>query len=180
MSATSQEGVWYIIDRAGCQCGPFAAQQLVTLYSAHAIDENTLVIQQGMSQWMQYRDVMSSQVTLTSQKKLYNISTLLLAILPWILFFISATHFGRMPEGYLGIEFGISILLIVGDIFEIKQAGYELGPWVIAAIVPVLYIFIRASKTDKKYRYAIAHTIAWVIRIAYIFFYFLLGFWILF
>jgi hypothetical protein len=83
---------------------------------------------------------------------------------------ILATILGFAGDGMkvvsICFSLAIIILLMTLDVRELKRRGFNLGVWFwLCYILPPIYLFVRAARTNKKYGYAITYWILYILSV---------------
>ena len=149
---------YYILD--GERKGPVKLDSVIKLISSGTIMSDTLVWHKGLSTWKPAESTELSQFLLNTpppvkSQQISNKWAWALATVP-ICVNILLSCLG-MTEPILSICIVVLNSIFTGiDISYLKRSGVRAGGWLYLGffLIPI-YLFIRASKTNKRYGYAI-------------------------
>jgi hypothetical protein len=160
---------WFFI-KAGVQQGPFDEQYIISQIKTGTINRDTYVWQKGMPQWLpaaqtylvNYMVNMAPPVpdNVISSKYAWALATVPIAV---------SILLGIVLKNSIAVS-AVAIILncifIYLDVSLLKKAGRAVESWLWLGILLVpVYLFVRASKTDKNYAYGITWCVLFVIDI---------------
>ena len=158
---------WYYV-KDNNRVGPCRIDSIIAEITNGGIQRNTLVWKNGMGSWMTAEQTMLNQylqnvVPQMPDEIINNKYVWALATVPILVSWFVQAIFGIGTLTTV-ITIALNIAFITLDIGEIKKAGKNADNWMWLGVVLVpLYLFMRASKTDKKYAYAITWCAMFVI-----------------
>lgn len=160
---------WYYY-KGSNRCGPVAAGEIANLLRINEINRNTLVWKAGMTDWVPLNQtalntLASDVLPPIPMQAVSDKYAWALATVPFLCdFFLTRLNIVGLIN--MLIIIGINCAFLVLDINEIKKSGNNPGHWIWLglAIVPV-YLFVRASKVNRKYGYAITYMILFSLNI---------------
>lgn len=154
LHSNSTDADWYYISDSS-KIGPVKKNDLVSAIKQSAITEDTLVWRNGFKDWLpagqtevsallhQHSPVMPKGMI--SDKWQWALATAPLLSS----FILAAMGLGAIT---LITTIGLNCLFLSLDIKELKKNGYEAESWLWLGLLLVpVYLFIRASKTNKRY-----------------------------
>jgi len=166
----NMSGIQWFFVKAGVQQGPFDEQYIISQISAGIINRGTYVWQKGMTQWLpaaqtylvNYMANMAPPVpdNVISSKYAWALATVPIAV---------SILLGIVLKNSIAVS-AVAIILncifIYLDVSLLKKAGRAVESWLWLGILLVpVYLFVRASKTDKNYAYGITWCVLFVIDI---------------
>lgn len=150
---------WFYINN-NVRCGPFQTENMCIMIQQGHISKETLVWKKGMLNWLpaaqtELVHTIKSVVPpipndIVSNKYAWSLATVPILI-SWLMESI----------GFLGwvvtiCTISINIIFLMLDSDELNKSGQNVNSWMWMGVVLVpAYLFVRASKTNKKYGYAI-------------------------
>lgn len=160
---------WFFI-KAGVQQGPLDEQYIISQIKAGMINRDTYVWQKGMPQWLpaaqtylvNYMANMAPPVpdNVISSKYAWALATVPIAVS--ILLGIALKN----SIAVSAVAIILNCIFIYLDVALLKKAGRAVESWLWLGILLVpVYLFVRASKTDKNYAYGITWCVLFVIDI---------------
>lgn len=149
---------WFYVSSGNSRCGPYSHETMISLIQREHITRDTLVWKSGMLEWI---PAIQTELLQTikdvapplpiSNKYVWSLATVPLLI-SW---FIEAL---ALPSAVVTIvTIALNVTFMVLDSKRLEKSGIRTENWMWMGLVLVpAYLFLRASKTDKKYGYAIA------------------------
>lgn len=148
---------WYYI-RDGIRSGPYDENQMTGEISNGNIHRDTLVWKQGLGEWMRADMTSLSRMLYSAAppvpaEALDNRYVWALATIPLFVSMLLDGFFGYQEEFTL-IVIILNVIFLSMDIKAMESGGKKPESWVWLGIVLIpVYLFLRASKTDKNYAY---------------------------
>lgn len=158
-SENSIVGEWFYIN-SGVRYGPFQAEKMQSLIQQGQISKETLVWKKGMLNWLPaaqtelihtIRTVVPPMPSnIVSDKYAWSLATVPILI-SWFVEMIG------LPFWVVTIcTISLNIIFLMLDSDELNKSGQNVNSWMWMGVVLVpAYLFVRASKTNKKYGYAV-------------------------
>lgn len=150
---------WYYVSN-NIRMGPSSIQELIIEAEKGNISRTSLVWKKGMENWLPAElspiaYIFHSVMPETPSYVVNNKYVWALAALPLCLSWF-VTYSLELYELEVPVTILLNILFLSLDIKALKKSGKDAEGWVWLGLILVpVYLFIRASKTDKKYGYAI-------------------------
>lgn len=162
-----EDAQWYYY-KGGDRSGPVTANEIAALLRSTEIDRKTLVWKAGMADWSPLNQtalntlatdvVPPIPIQAASDKYAWALATSPFLV-SLILTMVNVTGISRTI-----IIIVINCLFLILDIQEIKKTGNDPGSWIwLGAVIVPVYLFVRASKVNQKYGYAIINCIIFVL-----------------
>ena len=153
---------WYFLNRFKQKQGPFTQEEMIEKYQKGYVVSSNYVIQAGMTQWYKFSESPLASICNDGLPDIpldcaKNTWAWCLALVPVIEIVLISKGINIPIWGYW-IANSILLLLDLYEIHKIRR-GSEIWNILGFVIIPV-YLFVRASKVDKKYGYAIVDLIA--------------------
>lgn len=153
------EDEWYYIIN-NVRRGPCNVNEIISEVTQGNITRDSLVWKKGMQNWIpagqtSISNILQSTVPTMPKDKVDNRFVWALATIPilasWII-----TGFLGASQVITIITIGLNIAFLSLDVKALKKSGINAESWLWLGMVLIpLYLFMRASKTDKKYAYGI-------------------------
>ena len=149
---------WYYVSSSNNKLGPFSKDDMMGFVQAERISRETLVWKQGMLEWIPaiQTDLLQTIKDVApplpiSDKYVWSLATVPILV-SW---FIEAL--GLPSVAVTSVVIALNITFMILDSSKLSKSGINTSSWMWTGIVMVpVYLFLRASKTNKKYGYAIA------------------------
>ncbi len=159
----SEDAQWYYY-KGSDRCGPVAASEIANLLRIGEIDRKTLVWKSGMTDWAPLNQtalntLATDVVPPIPMQAISDKYAWALATVPFLcdLFLTQLNIIGLIN---MLIIIGINCAFLILDIKEIKKVGGNPGNWIwLGFVIIPVYLFVRASKVNRKYGYAITNII---------------------
>lgn len=160
---------WFYINN-NVRCGPFRAENIQSLVQKGEISKETLVWKKGMLNWLpavqtELVHIIRTAVppmpsNIVSDKYAWTLATVPILI-SW---FIESIGLPFWVVTICTISLNIIFLMLDSD--ELNKSGQNINNWMWMGVVLVpVYLFVRASKTKKKYGYAVMWCVMFFIDI---------------
>ncbi|HAA25018.1 MAG TPA: hypothetical protein DCE11_02690 [Ruminiclostridium sp.] len=177
MNEENNQKVWWYSNN-GERNGPISTDEVKCLIKTNVINKDTLIWRKELSSWLpisksMFSDFFTSPPPIPVQN-LNNKYAWNLALIP--LYFFILDMFGLynffLSNDIALFYYLIAILINISvwntDKKQLKKSGYDIETWMWWGIflVPV-YLFIRASKLDKNYAYAIVNLVLCLLPYCY-------------
>lgn len=155
----SESDKWFYINNS-MRCGPYDEEKISVFIQQGEISKDTLVWKKGMLNWLpagqtelihNIKDVVPSVPdNVVSSKYAWTLATVPILI-SW---FAELIGFNALIVLICTVSLNIVFLML--DKSELNKVGIDVNNWMWMGIVLVpAYLFVRASKTNKQYGYAI-------------------------
>lgn len=166
---------WYVFN--GERKGPYTENEILNLIKSNVIGRKTQVWREGMNNWIDadlsfYKNEFNASPPPLMPEQIDNRYAWALATVPLMVSIILSNIFvnGNMTDGTSNFITLITILLncifFFVDKHVLNKAGYNSSTWMWTGLVLIpVYLFIRASKTTKKYGYAITWLVLFVLSL---------------
>jgi hypothetical protein len=160
---------WYYIDN-GIRYGPFSMDDMKSNVLLGKINANTSVWSEGFSEWKEAKSTILNQFIITvvppvASSELSDKWAWTLASVP-ILVNIMLFEFGLSEPLLTMVVSALNCIFLFLDIGYLKKVKEHPGKWIYLGLLLVpVYLFIRASKTTKKYGYAIVWCVLFFLSI---------------
>lgn len=170
VSENSVNVEWYYI-KNNTQQGPYSMDYIVSEISTGNITRESFVWQKGMQNWLPAHQTSLSQminvlVPNLPDSIIDNRFVWALATIPIFVSWFIGAIFGMQALTMI-ITIILNVLFITLDIKVVKNTGKNAESWLWLGIVLVpIYLFIRASKTDKNYGYGIVWCVMFLLSMA--------------
>lgn len=158
---------WYFLNRFKQKQGPFTQEEMIEKYQNGYVISSNYVIQEGMTQWCKFSESPLASICndglpdipLDCAKNTWAWCIALVPVIGIVLLFNGID----IPIWGYWIVNSILILLDLYEIHKVRK-GFEIWDILGFVIIPV-YLFVRASKVDKKYGYAILDLTAIILTV---------------
>ena len=158
---------WYYV-KNNLQQGPHPMDYIVSEINAGNITRETLIWQKGMENWLPAGQTYLSQMINVIVPNLPvdiidNRFVWALATIPIFVSWFVGAIFGMQVLTMI-ITIILNIVFITLDIKVVKNTGKNAESWLWLGVVLVpIYLFVRASKTDKNYGYGTVWCVMFVL-----------------
>lgn len=160
---------WYCII-SNVRRGPCRVEEIALEVRQGNITRESLVWNKGMEKWVPAGQsplsyIFRSTVPTIPNNVVDNRFVWALATVPILLSWIVEELFG-VPRLAIIVTVVLNIVFMFLDVAALGKAEKNAGSWLWSGVVLVpLYLFIRASKTDKQYGYAITWCLMFLVDI---------------
>ncbi len=168
MSGVSEQAVDWYYEKGGVY-GPFNEYEMIELINEHKISADTNIWKIGEADWVDAdMSIFRKYFTTSEMPKKETISNLYAWLYAVVPFCFSLILSFVIPEEHSRLISTVSTALLVSfwatDMRLMKKLGFSGWLWT-GLFIPPVYLFMRASKTNKQYGYAIANTIIFTLGI---------------
>lgn len=158
---------WFYISN-NVRSGPFQLEAMIKFVQTGQITKETLVWKKGMYNWLPASQTELEQALrntvppmpkdIVSNKFAWSLATVPILV-SW---FVEMLGF---PFGVITIStIALNIIFLMLDSDELNKSGLNVNSWMWMGVVLVpAYLFVRASKTNKQYGYAITWCIMFIL-----------------
>ena len=162
------EVLWYYIDKKGEKKGPISNNEIDNLIDSEIITSDTLIWNNEMKDWEEAsKTILGNKFVIVAPPiPISKISS------KWVWPLATIPLFVSILCSSLGINVTISsivvlvlnIIFISKDIDYLKKSGIAVDGWMWVELLLVpIYLFVRASKTDKNWAYGIVWCVLFII-----------------
>lgn len=167
-SGDSDEKVWWYVS-VGVKAGPCTEIEMIELIHSGKIERDTQIWRMGMTGWIAanascFKKQFSSIPPKVSPNQISDRFAWALAVVPIMISMIMVAFGISNNTALITVPASFNTILWALDYNLLKKAGYDSKGWMWSGIflIPV-YLFIRASKTNKNYWYAITWCILFIL-----------------